>query len=196
MDNEKGRAKKKRKGKDKHQIETEWKSIMSILKVFSDGKEHRYTDIKGETKLSDPTVTTLLKRFTALKLIKRRWDMDVYPHGSYYKPEPELVLYSKSQQETEEQYKLIESNLPETKNLSAILQWIQIVILRRMLEILRQYKMNKKLEPQLNFLMDTLVWAPFKDLTWRLVESSKRIIDEIDIEELDKIIENIDALGE
>jgi hypothetical protein len=185
-----------RKGKDSYQIEKEWKSIMSVLTVFSDGKEHRYTDIKRASKLNDPTLAKLLSRFTELKMIKQRWDTSTYPHASYYKPEPELVLYSKSQQETEEQYELIESNLSKTKDLSAILQWIQIVILKRTIEIIRQYKMNNKVEPQLNFLMNTLVWEPFKNLTWKLVESTEKIIDEIDVKKLDKIIENIDSLGE
>jgi hypothetical protein len=185
-----------RKGKDSFQMKKEWKSIMDVLRVFTDKKEHRYTEIKKASGLNDPTLAKLLSRFTKSKMVKQRWDMSTYPHASYYQATPEFVLFSKSEIDTEEKSEAIASTLSENKDPLEILNWIHVTILRHMLEILRQYKKDKKLEPQLKFLMDILVWQPFRDLTWKLLESTKEIIDEIDIDKIEKTIEKIDLSEE
>ena len=178
-------GKKKRKQKDKYQVEREWKSIMSILKVAEDGKEHRYKEIKAKTGLSDPTLTKLLNRFTELKIMKQRWDTNTYPHASYYKPEKELVFYSKCAIRTENLSKLMEPALLETKDPFLILEWILIVTFRNMVQIVSRFKENKNMKPDvLNFVMDGYVWEPFKALTWKVLESSKKIIDEVDFNKL------------
>lgn len=175
-----------RKGKDSYQREKEWQSMKSILLVFSDGKERRYKDIKKATKLNDPTLSKFLNRFKELKLVKERWDMSEYPHAHYYKPEPELTFFSKGEARTEKLSAQIEPALSKGKDPLIILEWIHILSFRNMVEILRRYKKNKNAESQLNFVMGVLVWEPFRVLTWKVLESSKKIIDEIDIDELEK----------
>jgi hypothetical protein len=178
---------KKTRGIGRHQTDKEWKSLMSILKAVSNGEEHRYKDIKKATGLSDPTLTKFLNRFIELKLMNKKWDTSTYPHAAYYKAKPDLMMYSKTQVRTEELSELVESKLSESKDPLLILEWINITIYIRMVDVLKQFKTNKSLlEPKLNFLMDVFVWEPFKVLTWKLMESTGKIIDKIDFEQLEK----------
>ena len=48
------------KGKGKHQVDQEEKSIVAIYKVLTDGKKHRNKEIKEKTGLKDPTTSEIL----------------------------------------------------------------------------------------------------------------------------------------
>jgi len=88
---------KKSNGVGKYQIEKAEKSLSPILKILSDGKKHRYKEIKGITGLNDPTMTKYLKRLSELKIIEKTVDIEsgVYPHPVNYRTAPAFATQLK-----------------------------------------------------------------------------------------------------
>ena len=176
------------KGLGKYQIEQEEKALKSILDVLSDEKEHRNKDIKKKTGLNDVTLTKHLKKLKEMKLIERNIDRksDTYPIPVYYKINPMmkavLEVISTTEQEKHEIEKIL---LNPKKTPLDVLDQISIKNNELVLLTLKLYKENKDVSPKLlNLMLELYVWQPYARLTSFLIEESKKIIDEIDVESL------------
>ena len=192
--------KKSIRGVGKYQIEKAEKSIEVILKILSDEKEHRYKDLKKETKLNDPTLSKYLKRLVKLKVVKKRVDLQSgkYPYPVYYEAEPELVTYSEAKISTKEFSEQIEPMLLETKNPIFILNNIELRSKMIFLTTLSQIKKDKNItDSKLDFLLELFVWEPYKFLTWKLVEAFRKHKDDIPFEfDSEILIEKLSELKE
>ena len=75
-----------RKGIGRYQKDLSWDSEKQILNVLSDGKWHRYQEIKEATKLSTATLSKHLKRLEK-GLVEKRIDLQSgeYPYPVYYR---------------------------------------------------------------------------------------------------------------
>jgi len=75
-----------RKGIGRYQKDLAWDSEKQILNVLSDGKWHRYQEIKEATKLSTATLSKHLKRLEK-GLVEKRVDLQSgeYPYPAYYR---------------------------------------------------------------------------------------------------------------
>ena len=178
----------KRQGRGKYQIENAEKALTSILGVLNDEKEHRYSDIKKETGLADPTVTKYLNQFKTQELIQKRVDTKSgkYPYPAYYKIKPitkaVLEVISTTKQEKHEIEQII---LDPKKTPLDVLDQINIKNNASILLTLKLLKENKDISPELlNLILRLFVWQPYVTLTSFLIEKSKKIIDKIDVESL------------
>lgn len=195
------------RGVGKYQIEKSNKALLSIIKAISK-KEKRHMDIKKETGLNDPTLAKYLKPLLKLKLIKKRVDLESgkYPYPAYYKAEPELLTWVDAQVSMKELSQQIEPVLLETKNPFFVLNLINISC-QSILEITFIKLKEEKNVPdhKLRFLLDLFVWEPYRVLTWKLIEATKKHIDKISLkvdseenllERLKQLEKKTDNLGE
>lgn len=79
------------KGVGEYQINKARSSAKQIIEILSDGKWHRYQEIKEATRLSTATLSKHLKRLEQ-GLIERRVDTKVYPPHVYYRLKPYVVI--------------------------------------------------------------------------------------------------------
>ena len=168
-------------------------SIKSILKALSDEEWHKYGELLEKTKISSRTLTNHLDYLKECKLIKR--EEREYP-SAYYKAEPELVTYTEAAFSIEELSQQIEPVLLETKNPSFVLNLIHMNC-GAILEItVYKLKEDKNVpEHKLRFLLDLFAWETYRILTWKLVEATKKHIDEIPVEfDLNKLKEKLNEL--
>ncbi|MBS7637038.1 hypothetical protein KEJ37_06905 [Candidatus Bathyarchaeota archaeon] len=79
------------KGVGEYQIRKAQTSEKQILQVLSDGKWHRYQEIKEAVKLSTATISKVLKRLER-GLIEKKLDLETreYPHPVYYRLKPDV----------------------------------------------------------------------------------------------------------
>jgi hypothetical protein len=190
----------KTKGIGRYQIEKAQKSIMTILRILSDAKAHQYSEIKKETKLNSPTLAKHLKRLKEVKVLKKRIDTKSgkYPYPVYYNVNPaflpQLTIILMTEREMHEIEKIISD--PKKTPLD-VLDQINIRNNALILFALKQYKENKNV-PQgvTNFVLEIAVWHPYRVLTAHLVEATKKIVENIDIEELQKRNETTIPLDE
>jgi len=179
------------RGMGKYQREKSNQAFLSIIKAISK-KEKRHMDIKKETGLNDPTLSKYLKPLLKLKLVKKRVDIESgkYPYPAYYKAEPELLTWVDAQVSTEELSKQIEPVLLETKNPFFVLDIINTDC-QSIMKITIGKLMEEKNTPEhkLRFLLDLFAWEPYRVLTWKLIEATKKHIDEIDFEQARKDLE-------
>lgn len=190
-------------------IEKASKAIMSILKVLSDEEWHQWSELLDKTKVSSATLKKYLPRLKEFKLIQKRVELESgkYPYPAYYRAEPELVTYTEALVSTEELSQQIEPVLLETKNPLFVLNMIESMNKTCLLIALGQLKKDKNVpESKLRFLLELWVWEPYRVLTWKLIESSKKHIDELPFEfdserlleklnEIEKRIDEIDKEG-
>jgi len=181
---------KKTKGIGKYQIEKAQKSIMAILRVIADGKPHQYSELKEKTKLNSPTLTKHLKRLTEVKLLKKKIDIESgkYPYPVYYSANPAITPVLTVMLLTEHEMQEIEKIILDPKKTPLdVLDQINMKNNALILLALKQYKKNKDVPQEfMNFVLEITVWHPYKVLTSHLVEASKKIIENIDIDELQK----------
>jgi DNA-binding transcriptional ArsR family regulator len=181
---------KKTKGMGKYQIEKAQKSIMAILRVISDEKPHQYSELKEKTKLNSPTLTKHLKRLTEMKILKKKIDIESgkYPYPVYYSTNPAVAPIITVMLLTEHEMHEIEKIILDPKKTPLdVLDQINRKNNALLLSALKHYKENKDL-PQdfVDFVLEITVWHPYKVLTSHLIEESKKIVDNIDVEELQK----------
>ena len=107
------------KGIGKYQTDKAEKSLMSILKVLSDEKEHRYTEIKEKSGSNDPaTLKKYFTEFKELKLVKKRVDITSgkYPYPAYYSINPKFHSLIKIIFQIEQEKKEIREIILNPKN--------------------------------------------------------------------------------
>jgi hypothetical protein len=184
------------RGKGEHQITEEYESLIAVLQVFSDEKEHRYKDIKKKIGLerakekkkglTDPTLIKVLKRLIELKLISQRWDMTTYPHGSYYKAQPYVELYFRIARVQKQQIQEIEKIVKDPQKTPLdIIDQINIRTNNILLSILKSYKEDKNMPADFPNFMLELVWSEYEFLTSTLVSLlNRKAIQKIDFDDL------------
>ena len=183
-------------------MEKAQKSIMSILRIISDGKPHQYSELKEKTKLNSPTLSKHLKRLTEKKILKKKIDTESgkYPYPVYYSANPAVAPIINIMLLTEHEMHEIERIISDPRKTPLdVLDQINRKNNALILSTLKHYKENKELpEDFVNFVLEIVVWRPYKLLTSHLIEASKTILDSIDIEELQKRNETtitLDVIG-
>lgn len=181
---------KKIKGIGKYQVKKAQKTIMIILRVLSDEKPHQYSELKEKTKLNSPTLSKHLKRLTKMKLLKRNIDLKSrkYPYPVYYTVTPATLLQLKIIFIAEHEMHEIEKIISDPKKTPLdVLDQINMKNNALILWTLKQYKENKDVPKEfINLVLEMAVWDPYMVLTSHLVEASKKMVENIDIEELQK----------
>jgi len=197
------------KGIGKYHIDKSNKALLSIIKAVSK-KEKRPKDIKKETGLNDPTLAKYLKPLVKMKLISRKVDQSgKYPPPVYYKAEPELLTWIDAQVSMDNFSEQIEEVLLETKNPLAVLKLINLECQGVLEFIIFKLKQEKNTpDHKLEFLLDLFVWEPYRVHTWKLIEATKKHIDELPlkvysdkyftemIQKLEELEKALDELGE
>lgn len=191
---------KKTRGVGKYQIKKAQKTIMKILRVLSDGKPHQYSELKKETQLNSPTLSKHLKRLTQTKLIERKMNRDngKYPPPVYYTAKPPALLQLKIISMAEQEMQEIEKIISDPKKTPLdVLDQINMKNNALILWALAQCKENKDIPKEfVVFVLEIAVWDPYMVLTSHLVEASKKIIENVDIGELQKRNETTISLDE
>jgi DNA-binding HxlR family transcriptional regulator len=183
-------GREKTKGIGKYQVKKAQKTIMTILRVLSDGKPHQYSELKDKTKLNSPTLSKHLKRLTKMKLIERKINLKSgkYPPPVNYTAKPATLLQLKVIFIAEHEMSEIEKIILEPKKTPLdVLDQINMKNNAIILWALEQYKENKDVPKEyINFILEIAVWEPYMVLTSHLVEASKKIVESIDIEGLQR----------
>ena len=196
------------------------KAFLAVLEVLSgreegieyepklEGKEYRYKELKKKTGLNDPTLAKYLKPLLKMKLVSKRVDLESgkYPYPVYYRAEPEFLTWIDAQISMLELSEQIEGLLLETKNPLFVLKLIDLSCQGHLEFMFSKLKEDKNVpEHKLRFLLDLFVWEPYRVLTWKLIEATKRHIDEIPIKvisdeellrKLEQLEKKISDLGE
>jgi len=159
-------------------------SAKAILKVLSDEKWHKYGELLKKTKLSSRTLTKRLNSMLERKLIQK--ERREYP-SAYFKAEPEAIDLINATLSQEELLSGMEGALMEMKNPTFILELINLYntlsISYDLIGILEGKNIS---EDRLYFLLEIWVWEPFRELSWKLVEVSKKHKGIIDVEKIKK----------
>ena len=191
-------AERKKRPLGKSNLELATEAGMSILKALSDESWHKYKEILEETEISSRTLTKHLKRLEKCKLIQK--ERKKYPFV-YYKAEPELVTWTEAIVSMEELSQKIEPVLLETKDPLLVLSLIEMYCRGNLALTFFKIKEDTKVpDYKLRFLLDLFVWEPYRVLTWKLVEASKKHMNEINLEKnlmkrLEKLKEKIEKSG-
>lgn len=174
------------KGIGKFQLEQKEKSTMSIFKVLSDGKQHRYKEIKEKTRLNDPTLQKYFKQFLNMNLIEKEVDIKSgkYPYPSYYKATSGSLIILQIDQKLKIQIEQIEKIIsdPECTILTALYK-IDMIINNNILGYLEIYKRKDLNSETQNFISEMFIVYTYKILTGYFIETSKKIIENINIKE-------------
>lgn len=157
-------------------------SSKAILKVLSDEKWHKYSELLEKTKLSSRTLTKRLDNLLEGKLIQK--EKREYP-SAYFKAEPEAIDLINATSSKEELLSNMEGVLLEVKNPIFLLELINIYnTLSISYDLIEELQNNKISDERLYFLMEIWVWEPFRELSWKLLEVSKKHRDIIDVKKI------------
>jgi hypothetical protein len=165
-----------------------YESQRKIWKALSDGEWHRTTNLKKTTKLSPRTLHKHLKQMVESTTILRKQDLESgkYPIPVLYKGHPELLEWLELSNMRERFKNNIDAWLKEFNNnpmlvLDAIHLWNEIMFVR----LLEQIQENKHMTYEELFNRAELeLWINFKYFTEKLLVATTKIIDEINIEQL------------
>jgi hypothetical protein len=181
--------KKSNKGTGEFQTEAKIKSRKAIIMSLIDNQWHRYKEIKEKTGLSSPTLS---KHLTQLKpLLEKKTDTTTYPPLVYYKTNKFLATELARIVYTATALKEMAEKFLKTKDLWQAVKDVNMLSNALLWVILQGIKENKTLrkEPETIFvLLETFVWENYKALTWKLVDASRKIMDDIDFQQ---ILENM-----
>ena len=168
-------------------IDKAYKSKWLILKTLSDGQWHRNMELKQKTELSSRTLAKHLNHMINIKIIERKEDIKSrkYPVPVLYKATPELTTYVKARIAREEFANGLESALNETKDPLFLLDGIHATSQLYFIELLNQIQQNNiTTDEQINFFAECFLWANYKQFTHKLIEASRKIINDLNITQL------------
>lgn len=171
----------------KYQTDKAYNAKWSILKALSDGQWHRNMELKEKTKLSSRTLAKHLSHMTNLQYIERKTDTKSrkYPIPVLYKATPELVTYVKTTISREEISNMFESALDESKDPLTLLEGIHAASQASFIELLTLIQQNKIVtNEQINFYAECFLWADYKQFTFKLIEESRKIVNDLDFTQL------------
>jgi hypothetical protein len=141
-------------------------------------------ELKEKTKLSSRTLVKHLNQMVKLRVIEKKTDVESgkYPHPVLYKAEPELTTYIKASLSREETANLLEPALNETKDPLILLEAIHVSSQLYFIELLTQIQQNKIVtNEEINFFAECFLWANYKQYTSKLIEASRKIINDLNI---------------
>ena len=168
-------------------IDKAYKAKWSILKTLSDGQWHRNMELKEKTELSSRTLAKHLNHMTNIQIIERKEDIESrkYPVPVLYKAIPELTTYIKASISREEITNMVEPALNECKDPLFLLDGIHATSQIYFLELLKQIQQNNiNTNEQINFFAECFLWANYKQFTHKLINASRKIINDLNITQL------------
>jgi len=168
-------------------IDKAYKAKWSILKTLSDGQWHRNMELKEKTKLSSRTLAKHLNHMTNIQILERKTDVESkkYPVPVLYKATPELTTYIKASITREYFSNNLETCLHESKDPLFLLDTIHIFSQIGFIELLTQIQQNKIVtNEEINFFAECFLWANYKQFTSKLIEASRKIINDVNITQL------------
>jgi DNA-binding HxlR family transcriptional regulator len=186
-------SKKLNKGLRQYQTEKAMESQISILKVLSyDEDLHQYGELKEKTRLSDATLSKQLKQLKEMNLIERKLDTESrkYPPPVYYRLNPVYANAFRGSGAFIDKHKKrdIEQEIKaklSTANPLLILKDINDYSNLALLGILLYLKENRNVDEKITqYLLELLVWNPYRSYTQALVEKTLPRLDTIDIRQL------------
>ncbi len=176
-----------KQGMGEYQREKAFFAQRSILKAFSDGQWHRNKELRETTKLSSRTLSKHLENLTQLQMIERKEDMESgkYPVPVLYKATFAALEYIKTSIFIEESSKNIEPALMETRDPLAVLEIIHMASELGLVKILTELKEHKDMPVAVVQYLEVLFMEmPYKFFVLKLVDASRKIIDELDFDKL------------
>jgi len=141
-------------------------------------------ELKEKTKLSSRTLAKHLNQMTNLQIIEKKTDVESgkYPVPVLYKATPELTTYIKASITREEVANTLEPALNESKDPLRILEAIHASSQLYFIELLTQIQQNKIVtNEQISFFAECFLWANYKQYTSKLIEASRKIINDLNI---------------
>lgn len=175
------------KGMGELQTITRIKNRKTMIAALIDKQWHRYKEIKEKTKLSNPTLSKHLKELKPL--LEKKTDKTTYPPLVYYKINEIFALELARSLTIEVCWKEIGEKFLKTKDLSSTLDDINAITNQFLVNTIFAIKYNKKLreDPEVTHLyLEMVVWESYKTLTWNLIDATRKIVDDIDFEQLAK----------
>jgi DNA-binding HxlR family transcriptional regulator len=157
------------------------------LKTLSDGEWHRNMELKEKTKLSSRTLAKHLNQMANRQIIEKKTDVESgkCPVPVLYRSTPELTTYVKASITREEVATELEPALNESKDPLILLEAIHASSQVYFLELLTQIQQNKIVtNEQINFFAECFLWANYKQYTSKLIEASRKIINDLNIAQL------------
>lgn len=164
-----------------------YKASWSIFKTLSDGQWHRNMELKEKTKLSSRTLAKHLNHMTNLQTIEKRTDVESgkYPVPVLYKATPELTTYIEASITREEIANELEPALNESKDPLMLLEAIHAFSQIYFIELLTQIQQNEIVtNEQISFFTECFLWADYKQYTSKLIEASRKIINDLNFTQL------------
>jgi len=185
-------SKKLNKGLRQYQTEKAIESQVSILKVLSyDEDLHQYSELKEKTKLSDATLSKQLKQLKEIKLIERKLDTESgkYPPPVFYRLNPIYVTAFRGAITMDKHKKRDIEHYIKTQlsfsNPVKIIKEINSHTNLALLGIMQHLKEHQNTDEKITrFLLELLVWNPYRKSTQLLIEKTLPIIDTINPKEL------------
>jgi DNA-binding MarR family transcriptional regulator len=163
----------------------EFKSKWAILTALSDGQWHRNKELKEKTKLSSRTLDKHLDKIKEFQLIERKTNVESGKYAVFFRAKPELTTYYKANIMREESIKEMEKVLNERKDPFLILDAIHTISQRCFIELLEIIQQNKNItKEEINFFGECFLWTSYKQYISKLIEESRKIITDININQL------------
>jgi len=169
----------------KDKISNRWK----ILNVLRDGGWHQYKEIKEETDLSPPI---LAKHFKELRRLIEKKEGEEDNRETYYKANPALMSAFFQMDLTSAEWEDIEEQFLKSKDLSFALEQLNMTSNLNIIMALANIKSKNfdigNLEA-VQLFFETFVFSPYEILVSRLVNASRKVIDDIDLNQVMKEVE-------
>ena len=144
-------------------------------------------ELKEKTKLSSRTLAKHLNHMTNIQIIERKEDIKSrkYPVPVLYKATPELTTYIKASMTREKFADEMEPCLNESKDPLFLLDAIHAASQLGFITLLTHIQQNNIItDEQINFFAECFLWANYKQFTHKLINASRKIINDLNITQL------------
>jgi len=124
---------------------------------------------------------------TNIQIIERKRDIESrkYPVPVLYRATPELTTYVKARIAREEFASGLEPALNESKDPLLLLDAIHAFSQLGFMDLLTQIQQNNIVtKEQINFFAECFLWANYKQFTHKLIDASRKIINDLNITQL------------
>lgn len=139
-------------------------------------------ELKDKTKLSSRTLDKHLDKMKEHHFIEKKEAVESGKYAVLFKAEPEFTSYIKANMTRQEIANQLEPALNETKDPLVILDAINANSQLYFIELLKRIQQNKNItNEEINFFAELFLWANYKQYTSKLIEASRKIIDDLDI---------------
>ena len=146
-------------------------------------------ELKEKTELSSRTLAKHLNHMTNIQIIERKEDIESrkYPVPVFYKATPELTTYINATMAREEFLNELEPCLNECKDPLFLLDGIHAFSQLGFIDLLTQIQQsNTATNDEINFFAEIFLWANYKQFIHKLIDASRKIINDLNITQLKK----------